>query len=208
MKSKNKLIAKVGGASIGLISLLLLSGCINQKFPQVKDTEKQEVQHIKLKTSEEKHSFISGEDFSPGRYTIVNKDKDGEGILFVRNQDGTKIASEILGSGDNAIDGYTVTLDKTWRITALDTKEFDLIPVGDTEMELSAGIWTLGKDKQIIPAEYKVEFTSDGSVSIFDKDGNETKFSSDDKDIKNVKLSGDETIQIAFSNNVRFILVK
>lgn len=155
---------------------------------------------ITFSTSEQK-TIVAGEDFPVGRYEVSSTSE--KGILFIRDNEGTKIVSEVIGSDDNNIPYYTITLTEGMSITMWEADDITLNPVYTSESTISAGEWTIGQDLMLEEGVYEVTFDDPGSLSIFDTDGNEiSKFSSDDTAPYLIVLKNGYKLRAAFSDSI------
>lgn len=189
-------------AAVLSLSFILASCGTNYTVTHSEEEPTVKIDSIKLATSDETHSFTSGKDFEPGRYKISSN--EGTTILFVRNADGVKIASELVSNDGEGVDYYVVTLEKDWRIIAWDSAGVTLEPEGDTEFSIQAGDYQVGRDINVIPGDYSVNFVDDGSLTIFSKDGTKQDIDSDKDGDLNVTIKTGDTIRVAFSNDVAF----
>lgn len=201
--------------SLSILCFLIINQCLlivnNDKNKTMDDNVGKEIsthdnKSLIFEAKGENRSFKAGEDYPPGRYMITTKDE--EAVIFIRNSDNTKIVSEVIGTSENAIPSYTITMEKDWRIVPIIGTEIELTPIYETNFTLSTGYWKVGTDIMIKDGPYNIFFdknTTNGLVTIFDKDGNETsKVNFDDKKLSMIPIKTGDSIKISGTEAVTF----
>lgn len=200
--------------AIALLSLLVINQSLiltNDKEPSViidyeddNRIDTHENQPIQFKVNGEARSFTSGKDFSPGRY-IITSDEEAA-VIFIRNAEGVKLVSEVIGTDSDSTSAFIVDLDEDWRVTISIGKAIELTPVYEVDFNLTSGYWTVGKDIQVKEDSYHVTFGDDnGLVTVFDENDKEvSKVGFDDNKSSTINLKDGYTIKIAGTNEVAF----
>lgn len=169
-------------------------------------------EEITFKPKGMNRDYKAGVDFKPGRYRITTPDK--EDILFIRNSDGEKIVSEVIGANKGHLNSYTITLEEGFRVIPITGDNLTLTRIQDEKFKpidrllFTAGIWTNNENFNLKEGKYSVTFEEPGTIYIIDKHGNRTyEVSSEDKRTT-VELQKDDTIKVMKSESVLFNLQK
>lgn len=159
-----------------------------------------------MEAKDGKTVFKAGEDFDAGRYSVSTS--ADEAIIFIRDETGNKIASEVIGRKEGTLHTYPVTFNEGMSIKFMNAEEFTLTSLhNESTATLSAGLYTVGVDIDLTPGEYKYDFSSDGSLFVINEDGSQQGVFSDSEESDPVTIEYGDKIHVAITDGVTLSLV-